>query len=82
MATFNYDKPTRTLTVVFAPAEDAILLRVARTTGPQALKQLIETWLIQQAQSFSSQDIAEIKSRIERASATELDAVKTALGVT
>ena len=81
MAQVSYDKPTRTATVILTPNEDVALTRVTRTVGPQALKNMLETWLIQQIQARAEADRVEIQSRLERATAAELDAVKTALGV-
>lgn len=81
MAQVSYDRPTRTATVILTASEDLALARVMRTVGPQAFKNMLETWLIQQIQAGVAADRVEIQSRLERASAAELDAVKTALGV-
>ena len=81
MAQVSYDKPTRTATILFTLGEDAALTRVGRTVGPQALKNMLETWLLQQTQAGAEADRITIQSRLARASAAELDAVKIALGV-
>lgn len=81
MAQVSYDTLTRTATILFTPGEDLALRRVVRTVGPQAFKNMLETWLLQQTQAGAETDLVTIKSRLERASAAELDAVKTALGV-
>ena len=81
MAQVTYNKPTRTATVLLTPSEDAALTRVTRTVGPEAFKNMLETWLTQQIQAGAETDRVTIRSRLERATAAELDAVKTALGV-
>lgn len=77
----TYDKPSRTMTIVFTNAEDRLLTRVKQAVGLKAVEQMLETWLIQQTQVFAERDMVEIKSRLENASAVELDAVKTALNM-
>lgn len=81
MAQVSYDRPTRTASIVLTVREDAALALVTRTVGPQAFKNMLETWFIQQIQAGADSDRIAIKSRLEQATATELDAVKTALGV-
>lgn len=79
--TLNYDKPTRVLTVTFSPREDRILTRVNQATSGNAVKNMFETWLLAQAETFTQYDIRETRDRLATVSDAELSAVRTTLGL-
>ena len=81
MAIYNYDRPTRVLTITFTPKEDSILTRVARMNGTGAIKNMFDTWFLAQVDTFTKQDISEVKGRLVTATDTEIAAVRTTLGL-
>lgn len=80
--TIDYDKPTRTMTVVFTAAEDRALTRITKSVGQDAVKHTLETWMIQQIRALADRDLVSIKERLQNANAAELESVKTALNIT
>ena len=81
MATYNYDKPTRTLTVTLTAKEDKILTRVNQVNGPNAVKNMFDTWFSAQTEAFTQQDVSEIRTRLVTATDTELASVRSTLGL-
>ena len=81
MAVYSYDKPTRVLTVTFTPKEDKILTRVNQVNGPNAVKNMFDTWFLAQVDAFTKQDLSEIKDRLVIATDTEIATVRTTLGL-
>ena len=81
MAAYNYDRPTRVLTVTFTPREDNILTRITRMNGPGAIKNMFDTWFLAQMDTFTKQDLSEVRDRLVTATDTEIAAVRTTLGL-
>ena len=81
MATYNYDKPTRTLTIILTAKEDKILARSILANGAQVVKNMFDGWLLSQSTQLTEQDVQETRTRLLSATDTELSAVRTALGL-
>lgn len=77
----TYDRPTRTLTVVLDEHEDRQFVRIRQVLGIRPLEAQLETWLLSLTRDLAAKDLEAIKNRIERANASEIDAIKTALGI-
>ena len=81
MATYNYDKPTRILTVTLTAKEDKVLTKSVQANGAQVVKNMFDGWLLSQIDRFTEQDLLETKNRLMTATDVELAAVRLALGL-
>lgn len=77
-----YDKDTRTLTIVLTPEEHSMFAKVRQSLGLRAVQAQLETWIVSQTSRLAVKDVELIKSRIANASASEIDAIKSALNIT
>lgn len=78
----THDAQLKTLTVTMTDGEDRMFRKIKRVLGPQAVANVLETWLIQQTRAFADQDMTKIRARLDNANAAEIESIKTALNIT
>lgn len=78
----TYDKDTRTLSIALTLEEHSMFARVRQTLGLRAVEAQFETWVVAQTTQLAAKDVERIKARVANASASEIDAIKSALNIT
>lgn len=81
MATYTYDAPSRTLTVVFTALEAKAVVRVSQTYGVKALPNHIDGWVTSYIDKFDEADKTAFRSALSTATPTQVDQIKAILGL-